>query len=48
MVILLTVYFIVIKVLEKHFALDKKLSGNDCYYGVELCDFKIVLKNLKK
>ena len=47
MTILTTAYLFGAEVIEKHFTLDKSLTGNDHYHAGDPNDFKVALDNLK-
>lgn len=47
MIILTTAYFFGAKVIEKHFTLDKSLSGNDHYHAMDPEDIRTFVHNIK-
>lgn len=47
MTILATAYLYGAEVIEKHFTLDKNLTGNDHYHAGNPDDFKLLIKNLQ-
>lgn len=47
MLVLMTAVLLGAKVIEKHFTLDKSLSGNDHYHAMDPVDLKKLVKNLK-
>jgi sialic acid synthase SpsE len=47
MLILVTAYLLGARVLEKHFTLDKSLTGNDHYHAMDSQDLKMLRNNLQ-
>ena len=44
---LITSYLLGARIIEKHFTYDKKLTGNDHYHAMDVCDLKIFIEELK-